>query len=739
MSLEILIASMLMGGEVRMDRSALEIRRDVPVVVRSADRRPLPEDARPHASVVVIDRARLREFALRGGGVLAGFPLGAKRLVDLELRPIDPFASDAEVSVVGTNGVVRPEPADAGVHFVGSVAGDPDSFALLSVSDAGEFGYVEVGRRSYVVSSGPAGFALPTASYDLTSIPEHLVRTDAWECATTGPEKVAQSDAAEGGVAGSPPCRQVRIAFETDHEFLQLFGGSTAAAKGYVATLASALTAIYARDVGARLHVRYLRLWQSASDPWSATSTSAQLEQFAGHWNVNMGSITRDLAHFLSGRSLGGGVAYLPGLCATDPYGLSANLAGFFPTPIVNNAGNNWDIYVVAHEIGHNFGAPHTHSYAPPLDGCGLSPADCSAATTDTGTIMSYCHLCSGGISNIRLEFHPGNIATIVERLDAIGCSYVGPAVLPVTVGDSLLAVAGIPATIDVLANELEFNCEPIEIVDFLAATADGATVSRSVGTGPEGRDELTYLIGAGAPSGTDYFNYRVRDLSGQEFPATVTVTVAAPRVPENPIGDLPQLSVAYYDLSAPTVLPNFSTLVPFLLDLEPQVAYPSTNGVFASSTRQNNVGAVFSGWIDVPATGVWSFFTESDDGSRLWIGATLVVDNDGIHALTERSGSVALAAGRHPVRIEFFERTGSAGLIASWQGPGVAKAPIPAAAFSHGGADVAADLDNDGRVNATDLALLLAAWGEAGVSADLDRDGSVNAPDLAILLANWT
>jgi hypothetical protein len=47
------------------------------------------------------------------------------------------------------------------------------------------------------------------------------------------------------------------------------------------------------------------------------------------------------------------------------------------------------------------------------------------------------------------------------------------------------------------------------------------------------------------------------------------------------------------------------------------------------------------------------------------------------------------------------------------------------------------ADLDGDGAVNATDLALLLGAWGGAG-SSDLDADNVVNAADLAILLGAW-
>ncbi len=50
----------------------------------------------------------------------------------------------------------------------------------------------------------------------------------------------------------------------------------------------------------------------------------------------------------------------------------------------------------------------------------------------------------------------------------------------------------------------------------------------------------------------------------------------------------------------------------------------------------------------------------------------------------------------------------------------------------------VLADLDGDGVVGPTDLAILLGAWGGRG-PADLNGDGSVGGPDLAILLGAWS
>lgn len=56
-------------------------------------------------------------------------------------------------------------------------------------------------------------------------------------------------------------------------------------------------------------------------------------------------------------------------------------------------------------------------------------------------------------------------------------------------------------------------------------------------------------------------------------------------------------------------------------------------------------------------------------------------------------------------------------------------------------GGSGAADIDGNGAVDAADLAILLGAWGPApkGTPADLDRDGDVDAADLALLLGAWS
>ncbi len=102
-----------------------------------------------------------------------------------------------------------------------------------------------------------------------------------------------------------------------------------------------------------------------------------------------------------------------------------------------------------------------------------------------------------------------------------------------------------------------------------------------------------------------------------------------------------------------------------------------------AERRKDEHFGFVFTGFVEVPRDGVYTFYTASDDGSRLYIGDDLVVDNDGLHGKSEAFGEAGLKAGRHSVRVTFFERTGGDALEVWYEGPGIRKQRVPASALS--------------------------------------------------------
>ena len=95
-------------------------------------------------------------------------------------------------------------------------------------------------------------------------------------------------------------------------------------------------------------------------------------------------------------------------------------------------------------------------------------------------------------------------------------------------------------------------------------------------------------------------------------------------------------------------------------------------------SNNKDNFGHVFSGYLSIENPGMYEFRTISDDGSRLFIGSKLVVDNDGLHGKKIVTGSIQLKKDRYRLVVEYFERGGQEVLDVSWKGPGFEWQAIP-------------------------------------------------------------
>ena len=146
----------------------------------------------------------------------------------------------------------------------------------------------------------------------------------------------------------------------------------------------------------------------------------------------------------------------------------------------------------------------------------------------------------------------------------------------------------------------------------------------------------------------------------------TATVTTQLPKTAENPPNLAPQIEYAYYEGNWSSV-PDFGALTPVKTGL-------ANNITIAPRLRTDQFAFQYTGYINVPANGTYTFYTTSDDGSKLWVGGQTVVDNDGLHASRERSGSIVLDAGWHSFKLGYFDATGTSDVIsASFSGPGLA------------------------------------------------------------------
>ena len=95
--------------------------------------------------------------------------------------------------------------------------------------------------------------------------------------------------------------------------------------------------------------------------------------------------------------------------------------------------------------------------------------------------------------------------------------------------------------------------------------------------------------------------------------------------------------------------------------------------------TQQDHYGFLFEGYIHIKQAGKYTFYTSSDDGSKLWIGEQLLVDNDGLARFARTIWAWSyLPEGYHPIRVAFFDRKYADGLQVSYQATGIAKQTIP-------------------------------------------------------------
>ncbi|MCA8960011.1 MAG: alpha-L-fucosidase [Planctomycetes bacterium] len=87
--------------------------------------------------------------------------------------------------------------------------------------------------------------------------------------------------------------------------------------------------------------------------------------------------------------------------------------------------------------------------------------------------------------------------------------------------------------------------------------------------------------------------------------------------------------------------------------------------------------GLEYRGFLRVPVDGMVLFRMRSDDGSLLRIDGEVIVDHDGIHAATEKTGTIALAAGDHPIEVLFFEKGGDESIEITMERPGETAIPV--------------------------------------------------------------
>jgi glucose/arabinose dehydrogenase len=131
-------------------------------------------------------------------------------------------------------------------------------------------------------------------------------------------------------------------------------------------------------------------------------------------------------------------------------------------------------------------------------------------------------------------------------------------------------------------------------------------------------------------------------------------------------------LSATYYD--------NADFTGATVARIDPTIDFNWALGSPASGIGVDTFSVRWTGQIEAPVTGTYTFYTQSDDGVRLWVNGQQIINNWSDHGSTENSGTIALTAGlRYELRMEFYENGGNALARLSWSsGTSVPKAVVP-------------------------------------------------------------
>ncbi|MDJ0837916.1 MAG: M12 family metallo-peptidase [Acidobacteriota bacterium] len=328
------------------------------------------------------------------------FQLPSSAVGALELDLVRAEVTSAGFFVTTSDG--KDVPYKDGVHYRGIVSGRHDTLVALSIFEEHIMALIKTPEEGELVLGryGNKGdrHVLYNAK-DLENMPDFTCSAEEPAGYRKEMERLLTETRSHGK---STKC--VEVYFECDYA-MYLENGSTTATVNFVTGMFNQVATIYANE-SITTTVKNTFVWTSP-DSYSTSSSVTALNQFRGT------SHSADLAHLLARGASGlGGVAWINGLCSSYGYAYS-NINSTY----ANYPTYSWTVMVVAHEMGHNLGSPHTHSCSwsgGALDNCYPTEGSCSSGPPPPaggGTIMSYCHLTSYGINPAAgFGTQPGNL-----------------------------------------------------------------------------------------------------------------------------------------------------------------------------------------------------------------------------------------------------------------------------------------------------------------------------------------
>jgi hypothetical protein len=317
----------------------------------------------------------------------------------IELFKQDLTTADFQALDAKTNGLVA---SQLGVHYRGIVSGDGKSMAAFSIFDEslmGMFSAIDVGdvNIGQIDETNDDTDYVAYGAKDIDFTPNFIC--------TTPDEPNQVIDIPKGSALGtrSMVTGCVRVSVEVDYDLYAYNGSSIQNTYNYMTGVMNVVAALYQNEQ-ISIKVSQMFIW-TIPDTYSADS-NPKLDEFTAYRSVFNGDLAALITGDRNDGSALGGRAGLDVLCSKG-HGVNDIQKFYSQLPTYS-----YTVNVIAHEMGHNLGSPHTHSCTwpgGPIDNCAaVEDGSCTPnASNSTHTVMSYC---SSPALNNGFGTLPGNL-----------------------------------------------------------------------------------------------------------------------------------------------------------------------------------------------------------------------------------------------------------------------------------------------------------------------------------------
>lgn len=266
------------------------------------------------------------------------------------------------------------------------------TYRFQGIDDVYASGRLDIGENGFhaYVSSAKAGdwFINPIKRGDKSEYVSYYRKDNLtprnFSCYTETPISATFNAANDVRAMAFGTMKTYRLAMNATYEYTQYWGGVSQANSAIVTTI-NTINHIYQREFAITLNIVYSNPANNSNDGFSNDDGAAMLSQNQSKLDANPGNANYDIGHVFS--TGGGGIAAFKSVGISGVKGMGVTGS---PTP----HGDAFDIDYVAHEMGHQFGGPHTFNSTAFNCGGGNRDANNAYEPGSGSTIMAYAGIC---------------------------------------------------------------------------------------------------------------------------------------------------------------------------------------------------------------------------------------------------------------------------------------------------------------------------------------------------------